>query len=66
MDVIVNIAIGLSLLVVLATFIMGMFAFAQNGKEAGARLNKAMEWRVRTQIVAIGILILSMVIKAGS
>lgn len=66
MDIIVNIAIGLSLLVVLATFIMGMFAFAQNGKEGSAKLNKAMEWRVRTQIVAIGILILSMAIKAGS
>jgi len=64
MDILINIAIGVSLLVVLATFILGMFAFGQNGKEAGARLNRLMAWRVRTQLVAIGVLALGMLIKS--
>jgi hypothetical protein len=61
MDIIVDIAIGLSLLVVLLTFILGMFAFAKNGQAAG--LNKLMAWRVRTQLIAIVVLALGMLAK---
>ncbi len=64
MDIIVDIAIGLSLLVVLLTFILGMLAFARNGQAAGARLNKLMAWRVRTQLIAIIVLALGMLAKA--
>lgn len=64
MDILIDIAIGVSLLVVLATFILGMFAFAQNGREAGARLNRLMAWRVRTQLIAIAVLAAGVLLKA--
>lgn len=65
MDIIIDIAIGLSLVTVLGTFILGMLAFARNGAAAGARLNRLMAWRVRTQLIAIGVLALGMLIKAN-
>ncbi|MGZ3304993.1 MAG: hypothetical protein ACXU8U_03950 [Asticcacaulis sp.] len=64
MDIIIDIAIGLSLLVVLATFILGMAAFARNGVAASERLNRLMAWRVRTQLIAIAVLALGMLIKS--
>ena len=64
MDIVLDIAIGISLLTVLVTFILGMFAFARNGTEAGARLNRLMAWRVRTQLIAIAVLALGLLLKA--
>lgn len=64
MDILIDIAIGLSLVVVLATFILGMFAFSRQDGDAGARLNRLMAWRVRTQVIAIAVLALGMLIKS--
>jgi hypothetical protein len=64
MDIVIDIAIGLSLLVVLVTFILGMFAFARNDSQAGARLNRIMAWRVRTQLIAILVLAAGVLLKA--
>ncbi|EGF92747.1 putative membrane protein [Asticcacaulis biprosthecium C19] len=64
LDLGVNIAIGLSMVVVLITFILGMVAFGQNGAAASARLNRLMAWRVRTQLIAIVVLAVGMLIKA--
>ncbi len=64
MDIFFDVAIGVSLLVVLVTFILGMFAFGRNGPEAGARLNRLMAWRVRTQIIAIIVLAVGMLAKS--
>ncbi|ESQ93589.1 membrane protein [Asticcacaulis sp. AC460] len=66
MNLLVNLAIGLSLIVVLVTFVLGMFAFARNGAEASARLNRLMAWRVRTQLIAIVVLALGVLIKSQS
>lgn len=60
-----NILIAVSLIVVVATFLFGMVAFSRNGEEAGRALNKAMAWRVKTQFIAIGILVLSLWAKSA-
>lgn len=60
-----NILIGLSLLAVVATFVVGMVAFSRNGEAAGKALNRAMAWRVKTQFVAIAILALSLWAKSA-
>ncbi|ESQ76097.1 twin transmembrane helix small protein [Asticcacaulis sp. AC402] len=63
MDILLTVLIAVSLLAVVATFVIGMFAFARNGKEAGALLNRMMAWRVKTQVVAIAVLLISMWLK---
>ncbi len=65
MDILIDIAIGISLLVVLVTFVLGMFAFAKNDANSGARLNRLMAWRVRTQLIAVVVLAVGMLLKAG-
>ena len=62
---VLNILIALSLIVVVVTFLMGMVGFSRNGEAAGAALNKAMAWRVKTQLVAIGVLMLSLWAKTA-
>jgi hypothetical protein len=63
--VFLNILIALSLLAVVATFLMGMVAFSRNGEAAGKALNKAMAWRVKTQLIAILVLVISLWAKSG-
>lgn len=63
--VFLNILIALSLLAVVVTFLMGMVAFSRNGEAAGKALNRAMAWRVKTQVVAICILCLSLWAKSA-
>jgi len=65
MDIFLDILIGLSLIAVLASFFMGMIFFAQNGEVAAERSNTFMAWRVRTQVVSIGVLLLSLWYKAA-
>jgi hypothetical protein len=57
MDILIDILIGLSLFAVVASFFVGMLAFTQNN--AGDRSTVWMAWRVRTQVISIGILMFS-------
>ena len=59
MDIFLDILIGLSLITVVGSFFVGMIAFARNGSEAAAISNRFMAWRVRTQVVAVAVLLLS-------
>lgn len=63
MDIIIDILIGLSLLAVVASFFLGMVAFSRNG--SGEQSSVWMVWRVRTQVISIGILMLSVWFKAS-
>ena len=63
MSILIDVLIGLSLLAVLASFFLGMLPFARNA--SGDRSNVWMVWRVRTQIIAVGILMLSVWWKAS-
>lgn len=63
MDVIIDILIGLSLLAVLASFFLGMVAFSRNGADAAS--NRWMAWRVRTQVISVGVLMISVWWKAS-
>jgi hypothetical protein len=58
MVILLDILIGLSLLTVVVTFFLGMIAFARNGAEAAASSNRLMAWRVKTQVIAVGVLLL--------
>ena len=59
MDIFLDILIGLALVTVVASFFAGMIAFARNGDEAAEQSNRFMAWRVKTQVVAVGVLLLS-------
>ena len=58
MDILLDILIGLSLLTVVGSFFVGMVAFAKNGAEAAATSNRFMAWRVKTQVVAVAVLLI--------
>lgn len=62
-DILIDILIALSLFAVVASFFLGMLAFSRNG--SGAASNGWMAWRVRTQVIAIGVLMLSVWWKAS-
>jgi hypothetical protein len=64
MNIVFDILIGLSMLAVVGSFFAGMIAFAQNGREAEAKSNRMMSWRVRTQVIAIAVLMISMWYKS--
>ncbi len=57
MDIFIDILIGLSLIAVVGSFFLGMVAFARNGEAAAAQSNVWMAWRVRTQVISIGVLL---------
>ncbi len=65
MDIIIDILIGLSVVAVVGSFILGMVAFARNGDVAAARANGWMAWRVRTQMISVGVLLLASWWKAA-
>ena len=65
MDIIIDILIGLSVVAVVVSFVLGMVAFAKNGEAAAARANGWMAWRVRTQMISIGVLLLASWWKAA-
>ena len=64
MNIVFDILIALSLLAVVGSFLVGMLAFARNGSEAAAKSNRMMSWRVRTQLVAIAVLMIGMWYKS--
>jgi hypothetical protein len=59
-----DVLIGISLLVVLATLGMGLISMHRGGEYAAANSNKFMRWRVMAQGVAIVLLIIGFVVKA--
>jgi hypothetical protein len=63
MDIFLDILIGLSMLAVVGSLFMGMLAFSKNA--SGDRSSAWMAWRVRTQVIAIGVLMLSVWWKAS-
>jgi hypothetical protein len=63
MDIVVNVLIIVSLLAVVATFLLGMAAFSKQTPGAQQASNRWMVWRVRTQIAAIIILMVSLWLK---
>ncbi len=64
MNLVFDILIGLSILAVVGSFFAGMIAFARNGREAQAKSNRMMSWRVRTQVIAIAVLMIGMWYKS--
>ncbi len=66
MNIVFDILIGLSMLAVVGSFFAGMIAFARNDQEAKAKSNRMMSWRVRTQVIAIAVLMISMWYKANN
>lgn len=58
MDLLINLLIALSLLVVLATLFSGFYAMLRGGDFALRHSNKLMRWRVATQAVAVTVLLL--------
>lgn len=64
MNIFFDILIGLSMLAVVGSFFAGMIAFARNGKEAHAKSNRMMSWRVRTQLIAIAVLMIGLWYKS--
>ena len=63
MDILIDLLIALSLFAVVASFFLGMLAFSRNG--AGETSNRWMAWRVRTQVISIGVLMLSVWFKTS-
>jgi len=61
-----NILMGLALLTVLATLVLGMVNLVKPGEEARLRSNKLMRLRVIAQAVAIAIFALVVYLKSQS
>lgn len=59
-----DILIAISLMVVLATLGMGIYALVRGGDYAMKNSNKFMRWRVTSQAVAIGLLLLALLLKS--
>ena len=58
MGIFIDIMIGLSLLAVLGSLFMGLIALARGGEYGAANSNRFMQWRVKTQAVAIILLLI--------
>ncbi len=65
MGTFINILIALALLAVLASLFMGLVTLARGGEYAAANSNRFMRWRVKTQAVAIVLLIIGFIYKAS-
>ena len=59
MDIILDLLIALSLITVVGSFVIGMIAFARNGSQAAETSNRFMAWRVKTQVIAVAVLLIS-------
>ena len=64
MGIFIDIMIALSMLAVLASLFMGLIAMARGGEYAQQNSNRFMQWRVKTQAVAIVLLIIGFWYKA--
>ena len=56
MAVVIYILIALSLLAVLATLGLGLYGFTRGGELNSRWGNRLMGWRVKTQAIAVGVL----------
>ena len=65
MEIFINIAITLALLTVLASLGLGIFSLARGGEFNAKWGNRFMRWRVTSQAVAIGVLLLGFWWKAA-
>ena len=64
MGIFIDSLIALSLLAVLGSLFMGLITLARGGDYAAANSNRFMQWRVKTQAVAIELLLMGFWIKA--
>ncbi len=64
MGIFIDILIALAMLAVLGSLFMGLVAMARGGEYAQANSNRFMQWRVKTQAVAIVLLIIGFWYKA--
>ncbi|MEA1649228.1 twin transmembrane helix small protein [Nitrospirillum sp. BR 11164] len=51
--------LGATMLAVLGTLILGLFTMARGGDKAGTTGNRLMWWRIRLQILAVVLFILT-------
>ena len=58
MGLFIDILIALAMLAVLGSLFMGLVAMARGGDYAAANSNRFMQWRVKTQAVAIILLLI--------
>jgi len=66
MAIFMNILIGLALLTVLGTLVMGTFALMDRSPEGRVKSNKMMRYRVYAQGVAIAVFALAVYVKKQS
>lgn len=64
MEIFIDILITLALLTVVASLGLGIFSLARGGEFNAKWGNRAMRWRVTSQAVAVGVLLLGFWWKA--
>jgi hypothetical protein len=64
MGIAIDILICLAMLAVVASLGLGVFSLLRGGEFARQNSNKFMRWRVMTQAVAVGLLIIGFAYKA--
>ena len=65
MEIFIDIVIAISMAAVLASLGMGVYAMLRGGEYGQANSNKWMRRRVLTQAVAIGLITVGFIYKAG-
>lgn len=65
METLLTILLALSLLAVLGVLFTGLFAFVKGGEFHEKHGNKLMQWRVKAQALAIGIVLLLVLVRAA-
>ena len=65
MGTLINILICLSMAAVVGSLGMGVYSLLRGGDYALQNSNKFMQWRVKTQAVAIGLLLIGFWYKAS-
>ena len=65
MDIVINVMIALAMLAVVASLGMGVFSMLKGGEYGRANSNRFMRYRVISQAVAIGLLTIGFIYKAG-
>jgi hypothetical protein len=65
MDVFINIMIAVAMLAVLVSLGMGVFSMLKGGPNGQANSNKFMRYRVMSQAVAIVLITVGFIYKAG-
>lgn len=65
METLLIILLALSLLAVLGVLLTGLFAFVKGGEFHAKHGNKLMQWRVKAQALAIGVVLLLVLVRAA-